>query len=76
MASTAYLRLPSVLAVQRGNLSRSELIGQLTELDQQSLALAQKLGAKVYSFVDSAIRHSTIGGNRFQQLLGVTPRVC
>lgn len=66
----AYLRLPSVLAVQRGNLSRSELIGQLTELDQQSLALAQKLGAEVYSFVDSAIERSTIGGNRFQQLLG------
>lgn len=66
----AYLRLPYVLSTKRGNQSRSELVEQLTVLDNQALAVAQKLGAEIYSFVDSAIERSTLGGSRWQQLTG------
>lgn len=66
----AYLRLPTVMSRQRANQSRSELVEQLSDLDQQALVVAQKLGAEVYSFVDSAIERSTVGGSRWQQLLG------
>lgn len=66
----AYLRLPSVLSKQRANQSRTDLIEQLSDLDQQALVLAQKIGAEVYSFVDSAIERSTLGGRRWQQLFG------
>lgn len=66
----AYLRLPGIQSSQRANQSRDELIEQLTDLDQQALVVAQKLGAEVYSFVDSAIERSTVGGSRWQQLLG------
>lgn len=66
----AYLRLPYVVSMKRGNQSRSELVEQLTDLDQQALSVAQKLGAEVYSFVDSAIERSTLGGSRWQQLMG------
>lgn len=66
----AYLRLPDVLTKQRANQSRSELVDQLTELDRQAMALSQKIGPDVYTFIDSAIERSTIGGKRWQQLLG------
>lgn len=66
----AYLRLPYVVSTKRGNQSRSELVDQLTDLDQQALGIAQKLGAEVYSFVDSAIERSALGGGRWQQLRG------
>ncbi len=66
----AYLRLPYVLSVKRGNQSRSELVEQLTDLDRQALGIARKLGAEVYTFVDSAIERSALGGSRWQQLTG------
>lgn len=66
----AYLRLPGVLSKQRANLSRDEMIEQLNDLDRQALSIAHKTGPEVYSFVDSAIERSTIGGSRWQQLFG------
>lgn len=65
----AYLRFPSLLSRTRANQTRDELIEQLGDIDNQALELARKIGTDLYSFVDSAVERSAVGGSRFQQLL-------
>lgn len=65
-----YLRYPTQMARNRNGLSREQLFGKLSELNEQSLALAGRCHVNVRTAVETAVARTAIGGGFWDQLLG------
>jgi hypothetical protein len=65
-----YLRYPQQLARNRLSTSRQHLFAELSELNDQGLALAERCSVNVRTAVDTAIARTAIGGNLWDQLFG------
>lgn len=63
-----YWRYPHFLSKNRNNRTRQEVLGEVAELDRQTLRLAQQLGPEYEDLVDSAINLTKIGGGTLTQL--------
>ncbi|MBT8137728.1 MAG: hypothetical protein KJO54_11990 [Gammaproteobacteria bacterium] len=65
-----YLRYPSLLSRNRGDMTLDQLISNVTTIDSQSLRLARGLPEDVREVVTSAINRTVVGGTMRQQLSG------
>ena len=65
-----YLRYPQKLARNRLNASRQKLFAELSELNEQGIALANQCHVNVRTAVDTAIARTSIGGGLWDQLTG------
>jgi hypothetical protein len=66
----AYARYPGLIIRQRGNVSRSELIEEIHQLDGRALKLAAVLPADVHDLVADTIHRTQIGGSIWAMLRG------
>jgi hypothetical protein len=66
----SYINHPPLVSKNREGGARSELFGELFELDRQSRIVAQKCAGGVAIAVDSSIERTTIGGGVAAQLFG------
>ncbi|MDB6084326.1 MAG: hypothetical protein JWN43_2207 [Gammaproteobacteria bacterium] len=66
----AYIRYPTLIARERGSMSREELLTQLAEADARALAVAAGLDSDVRDLIADAIRRTRLGGTAWSQLRG------
>jgi hypothetical protein len=66
----AYIRYPTLIARERGAVSREALLRRLAEADAQALAVAGGLDLEVRDLIADAIRRTRLGGNVWAQLRG------
>lgn len=66
-----YVRLPRAMSANRGELTQSQMLGQIEALDRQIAVLAQPLDAKDAAVVRRSLEHSTIGGRMTSRLTGL-----
>lgn len=64
----AYLRFPSALVGNRGNLAFEERLHELERLDKSCLEIAGRCDETIRALVGSAIDRTAIGGGLFDQL--------
>ena len=64
----SYLRYPTLMTRNRGGLSRHAMVEEIKELDEECLALADKLGPKVHGMVLKSIENTRLGGGVWAQL--------
>lgn len=63
-----YLRFPNLITRNRSNTSREAMLEEIDALDQEALALSDKLGPKVHGMVLRSIENTRIGGGVWAQL--------
>jgi len=63
-----YWRYPYFLSKNTNSRTRQEILGEIAELDRQTLRVAQQLGPEYEDLVDSAINLTKIGGSALAQL--------
>ena len=66
----AYIRYPTLMARERGAVSREELLRRLAETDAQALAVAASLDLEIRDLIADAIRRTRLGGTVWAQLRG------
>lgn len=67
----AYLRYPEAITQNRQNATREAMLLEITELNQQSLQLADQAGPRVHGKVSASIERTQIGGSIFRQLFPI-----
>src|ERR1700722_9504902 len=67
----SYLNVPGQLSANREGGSRSELFGELFDLDKRGREVAQRCDPRTGAAVISSIERTTIGGGVFAQLLRI-----
>ena len=63
-----YARYPKLMTKNRAGLSMEEMMGQISELDQQLLEEGQRLPEEINTALLKAARETYIGGNIFEKL--------
>jgi multisubunit Na+/H+ antiporter MnhB subunit len=66
----AYLRYPTLMARERGEAGRDELLTRLAEVDRQALAFSANLEPEVNDLIADAILRTRLGGDIWAQLRG------
>ncbi|MGD9600526.1 MAG: hypothetical protein AB7O21_01475 [Gammaproteobacteria bacterium] len=66
----AYVSYPRLLAANRGGLTREGMIGEVAELDRESLMLADQVGKDAHKVVLQSIEETVLGGPAWEQLFG------
>jgi multisubunit Na+/H+ antiporter MnhB subunit len=66
----AYLRYPTLMARERGEAGRDELLTRLAEVDRQALAVSANLEPEVNDLIADAILRTRLGGDIWAQLRG------
>jgi hypothetical protein len=66
----AYARYPGLIIRQRGNVSRSDLIEEIHQLDGRALKVAMMLPADVHDLVADTIHRTQVGGTIWAMLRG------
>lgn len=64
----AYLRYPSLMTRNRADTTRTAMIAEIRELDQQTLQIADKVDSKIHDAILSSIQHTRLGGGVWAQL--------
>lgn len=64
----AYLRYPALMTRNRADSTRSAMIGEIRELDQQALQIADKVDKSIHDAILSSIQHTEFGGSVWKQL--------
>ncbi len=64
----AYLRYPSLMTRNRANTTRDAMLEEIRELDQQALALADKIDRNIHDVVLRSIQQTRLGGGILAQL--------
>jgi hypothetical protein len=64
----AYLRYPSLMTRNRANTTRDAMLEEIRDLDQQALALADKIDRNIHDVVLRSIQHTRLGGGIWAQL--------
>ena len=63
-----YVRYPKLMTKNRAGLSLDEMMGKISELDQDILKEGQQLPEEINSALLKAVRKTSIGGNIFEKL--------
>ena len=63
-----YARYPKLMTKNRAGLSLDEMMGKISELDQDILKEGQQLSEEINSALLKAVRKTSIGGNIFEKL--------
>ena len=63
-----YARYPKLMTKNRAGLSLDEMMGKISELDQDILKEGQQLPEEINSALLKAVRKTSIGGNIFEKL--------
>ena len=63
-----YARYPKLMTKNRAGLSLDEMMGKISELDQDILKEGQQLPEEINSALLKAVRKTNIGGNIFEKL--------
>ncbi|UXI70328.1 hypothetical protein [Tahibacter amnicola] len=63
-----YLRYPTLMTRNRESATRHAMLDEITELDQNALALADGISPKVHAVVLRSIQNTRLGGGVFAQL--------
>jgi hypothetical protein len=66
----AYLRYPALMARERGEEGRDELLTRLTQVDRQALAFSADLAPEVNDLIADSILRTRLGGGIWAQLRG------
>lgn len=66
----AYVAYPRLLAANRGGLAREAMIGEVADLDRESLMLADQVGKDAHKVVLQSIEETVLGGPAWEQLFG------
>lgn len=64
----AYLRYPALMTRNRANATRSAMLEEIRELDQQALALADKIDRDLHGVLLRSIQNTRLGGGVWAQL--------
>lgn len=64
-----YLRFPSLMTENRGEVSSDSLVRQIQDIDRQALKLASKIDQQTHDKVIKSIQRNKIGGNVLDILL-------
>lgn len=64
----AYLRYPALMTRNRANTTRDAMLEEIRELDQQALALADKIDRNIHDVVLRSIQQTRLGGGILAQL--------
>lgn len=64
----AYLRYPSLMTRNRADTTRTAMIEEIRELDQQALGLADKVDKSVHDAILRSIQNTKLGGGIWAQL--------
>jgi len=64
----AYLRYPALMTRNRENATRDAMLEEITELDQNSLMLADAVDPKIHAIVLRSISRTVLGGGVWAQL--------
>lgn len=65
-----YIRYPERLSENRGGANRSELIGQLDDIDRRSTRIAETLPEEFQELVSTGISRTLLGGSVWARLRG------
>jgi len=63
-----YARYPKLMTKNRAGLSLDEMMGKISELDQDILKEGQQLSEEINSALLKAVRKTSIGGNIYEKL--------
>jgi len=63
-----YLRYPTLMTRNRENASREAMMVEITEIDQNALALADGIAPKIHGVVLRSIQNTRLGGGVWTQL--------
>jgi hypothetical protein len=66
----AYLRYPTLMSRERGEIGRDELLTRLAEVDRQALSVSASLEPDVNDLIADAILRTRLGGDIWAQLRG------
>jgi multisubunit Na+/H+ antiporter MnhB subunit len=66
----AYLRYPALMARERGEESREELLARVAELDRLALSIGASAAPPVRDLIADAIHRARLGGGWWAQLCG------
>jgi len=66
----AYLRYPSLMARERGEVGRGDLLSRLAEADREALNVAADLDLEIRDLITDAILRTRLGGGIWAQLSG------
>ncbi len=66
----AYLRYPTLMLRERGNVSREVLLARISACDQQALSIAAQSYPETLELVADAVRRTRFGGSVWAQLRG------
>ena len=66
----AYANYPDRIAGTRAKRSREQLIGEIMELNEQAIGIADRVGSDVHQAVLNSAHRVKIGGGLWRQLLG------
>ena len=64
----AYLRYPSLMTRNRADSTRTAMIAEIRELDQQTLQIADKVDKSIHDAILSSIQQTRLGGSVWAQL--------
>lgn len=67
----AYIYFPDLITKNRDNLTRENILKEISEIDRYSRKLAESLNDELQMEVNSAIDHFEVGGSVFKQLRGI-----
>lgn len=65
-----YMKYPRRMSENRGGSTRSELIGQLEDIDRRSIRVAENLGAEFVEFVKSGVQRTQLGATLIDRIRG------
>ena len=65
----AYLVFPAAVTINRGGVSREEMIATIARLDETGLTLAESLGSEAHHHVLRGVEETRLGGTLWQQII-------
>lgn len=70
----AYVRYPEHLTSNRDGMLAETMLSDVSDLDREILALADKLGPRMHEITLRSVESTTIGGSAWRQLTRSTPQ--
>lgn len=64
----AYLRYPTLMTRNRDSATRDAMLEEIAEIDQNALALADRIDPKIHALVLRSIENTRLGGSAWEQL--------
>ena len=65
-----YWRNPRLIAANKANLTREQMVEQIADLDRRAIQTSKELSADIRELITSAANRTQVGGGAWSQLLG------